>query len=293
MHPNVSIGKMEHLCIYCHALKFKKETPGMCCSNGKVDLPLLVDPPEPLRTLVSGTTPLSKHFLDNIRMYNSCFQMTSFGASKIVDDVGFMPTFKIQGQIYHLIGSLLPLPNEDSKFLQVYFLGDKEQETNQRCSIIETTRRGIITDLQAMFHEHNQLIKIFKYALNQMPTNDYQIVIKADKTPPGEHEGRFNAPMVEEVAIMMVGAENEKRDIIIKRQDSTLKRVFETHRMYDALQYPVMFWQGEDGYHFQIKQTNPETGELTTKKVSSMNFYASRIMIRANKSNHILRCGKL
>jgi len=31
------------------------------------------------------------------------------------------------------------------------------------------------------------------------------IVIKADKVPPGEHAGRYNAPTVNEVAIIMVG----------------------------------------------------------------------------------------
>lgn len=43
-------------------------------------------------------------------------------------------------------------------------------------------------------------------------------------------------------------------------RDSRLKRVSETHRTYDALQYPLIFWQGEDGYHFNIKMVNQETG---------------------------------
>jgi hypothetical protein len=33
--------------------------------------------------------------------------MTSFGAKQIVEE-GFMPTFKVQGQVYHLYGSLIP-----------------------------------------------------------------------------------------------------------------------------------------------------------------------------------------
>lgn len=83
---------MERLCMHCDALKFFKESPGMCCSNGKVSLPPLTVPPEPLRSYVSGATNLSKTFLANIRKYNSAFQMTSFGASKVVKD-GFMFTF--------------------------------------------------------------------------------------------------------------------------------------------------------------------------------------------------------
>ena len=39
MHPDVVIGPMASLCLHCRALKFQKETPGMCCSYGKFNLP--------------------------------------------------------------------------------------------------------------------------------------------------------------------------------------------------------------------------------------------------------------
>ncbi|XP_053967848.1 uncharacterized protein LOC128869336, partial [Anastrepha ludens] len=116
------IGQMNIECIHCKAIKFRNETPGMCCAGGKVKLPVLELPPEPLHSLVFGNSPTSKHFLLNIKKYNSCFQMTSLGATNIMRD-GFMPTFKIQGQIYHRAGSLLPFPDGDHKFLQIYFIG--------------------------------------------------------------------------------------------------------------------------------------------------------------------------
>lgn len=93
-HKFVVIGAVDNKCGHCNALKFKNETPGMCCASGKVKLPILNCPPEPLRSLVSGLTSSSKHFLSKIQTYNSCFQMTSFGATKIVTD-NFMPTFKV------------------------------------------------------------------------------------------------------------------------------------------------------------------------------------------------------
>ncbi|XP_037959155.1 uncharacterized protein LOC119688554 [Teleopsis dalmanni] len=34
---------------------------------------------------------------------------------------------------------------------------------------------------------------------------------------------------------------------------------------------PLMFWQEDDGYHFNIKMINPLNGEETTKKISSCN----------------------
>ena len=54
--------------------------------------------------------------------------MTSFSTTKEVYEPGFMSTFKIQGQVYHCVGSLLPPSNEEHKFLQIYFMGDEQQE---------------------------------------------------------------------------------------------------------------------------------------------------------------------
>ncbi|GBN62105.1 hypothetical protein AVEN_108897-1, partial [Araneus ventricosus] len=55
--------------------------------------------------------------------------MTSFGTSlPMLDSTGFMPTFRIQGQVYQKPGSLMSLPNEEAKFLQKYFLGNEEAE---------------------------------------------------------------------------------------------------------------------------------------------------------------------
>lgn len=168
--------------------------------------------------------------------------------------------FQIQGQIYHLAGSLLP-SSDDAKFLQVYFVGNSEDELNQRCAGSSNTRREIIEQLQELFHRHNALIKLFKTALDHMPSDNHKIVIKADKTPVGQHSRRFNAPTMKEVAIVIVGDQFEPRDIILHRRNNQLQRVSETHRSYDALQYPILFWRGDDGYHFNIKMINPETGD--------------------------------
>lgn len=105
---------------------------------------------------MNGTHLQSKEFLNNIRKYNSSFQMTSFGTSVPISKTsGFMPTFKIQGQIYHKVGSLLPLPNQESSFLNMYFLGDDEVETQRRCAIIPSTDKNLVASLQKMLHENN------------------------------------------------------------------------------------------------------------------------------------------
>ncbi|GFW87993.1 ATP-dependent DNA helicase [Trichonephila clavipes] len=84
LHPNVVIGKMDKICMHCSALKFKMKSVECAAPVERVKLPELHSPPEPLSTFLSGVTRVSKHFLENIRKYNSCFQMTSFSATNIM-----------------------------------------------------------------------------------------------------------------------------------------------------------------------------------------------------------------
>ena len=86
-------------------------------------------------------------------------------------------------------------------------------------------------------------------ALERMPADNYAIVIKADKTPAVQHERQYNAPTINEVAILIVGTEFNSRDIVLHRRDGNIQRVSETHRSYDALQCPILFWQGKIHKH--------------------------------------------
>lgn len=155
---------------------------------------------------------------------------------------------------------MLPFSDQSYQFLQLYFVGDASAEANQRCNISSDLKRYIVQDLQTMLHEENELVRLFQMALDRMPSDSYSIVIHADKTPPGQHIRRFNAPTIDEVAIVIVGDEFNSRDIVLHRRNTGLQRVSETHRCYDGLQYPLLFARGEDGYHFNIKMINTSTG---------------------------------
>ncbi|XP_050683985.1 uncharacterized protein LOC126978908 [Leptidea sinapis] len=261
-HSSIVIGRMNEVCKFCEAKKFKGETQSICCSSGKIKLPELKSLPPEFLEYKKGETQNSKEFLQQIRNYNACFQMTSFGATAVIEEKGFNPVFKIQGQVYHKIGSLLSLPNNTPKFLQIYFVGNEEDELDQRLSNFIELRRDIILHLQRFLHENNELIKIFKTAMEKMVSDSYKIIIRADKKPIGEHERRFNAPQVNEIAVVMVGNESSYRDIVVQRRSNKLERIAETHHMYDALQYPLIFCHGEDGYHFNIQHVDPQTNSF-------------------------------
>ena len=146
---HANIGKMNVECQYCHALRWPGEPSGICCSGGKVHLPPIRDPPEPLKMLLKGETVEARHFLENIRAYNSTFQMTSFGAGMFD---AMWSTFRVQGQVYHRIGSLQPLPNATPEFLQLYFIADQNEQAQQRRINFPQTRLDVTLRLQEMLH---------------------------------------------------------------------------------------------------------------------------------------------
>ena len=100
------------------ALKFERETDSLCCSKGNVQLEEFPQVQPFLQHLHEGTDSNGKHFLANICKYNCAFQITSFGCNE-VSRSGFNPSFRIQGQVYHLIGSIVPTEGEYPKFAQI------------------------------------------------------------------------------------------------------------------------------------------------------------------------------
>lgn len=126
-----NVGKCSNVCPHCFALKFPKETDGMCCNKGKVKLPPLRPPPMEIQIyLDQPESEDSTHFFKNIRKYNSLFQMTSFRSKKSTGErdlhkhpgnVGYSTTFSLQGQIYHTVKSLQPMDAEEPSFLNLYF----------------------------------------------------------------------------------------------------------------------------------------------------------------------------
>ena len=114
---SVDIGAMSFMCGQSAALKWKGESPGMCCNNGRVNPLRIQVPPEVLQALLLRTRLNSTNFHANIRQYNGAFQMTSFSTTGLdAREHSYMPTFRIEGQVYHRAGSLKPPPRRPSSF---------------------------------------------------------------------------------------------------------------------------------------------------------------------------------
>ena len=157
------IGTLSIQCSHCGTLKFDKETALLCCSKGNVQLDEFPRLQSFLQHLYEGIDSNGKHFLANIRTYNSVFQMTSFGCNE-VSMTGFNPSFRIQGQVYHLIGSIVPTEGESPKFAQIYFIDDRESEIATRSTIIDGLKPDIIRGINQLVHQSNHYVELFKVA---------------------------------------------------------------------------------------------------------------------------------
>ena len=124
------LGRMDVRCPDCGALHWLAEkytsssqhNPrfGTCCSEGRVHLPALEVPPEPIHTLLTSDDRDSKSFREDIWKYNQALAFTSLGVTEdhSINRGQGEPVFHICGELchnsvhwYQLVISPLDMPN--------------------------------------------------------------------------------------------------------------------------------------------------------------------------------------
>ncbi|KAI8092585.1 uncharacterized protein BX664DRAFT_90356 [Halteromyces radiatus] len=97
----------------------------LCCSNGKINLPLPTPPPEEMLSMLLGDRTTNETIADfhtNIRSYNTLFAFASTVAnvdqSLLWQGSNRPTTFRINGTIYHCIGALRSNNYQQSNFSQ-------------------------------------------------------------------------------------------------------------------------------------------------------------------------------
>ncbi|KAL5161838.1 Replication protein A DNA-binding subunit E [Glycine soja] len=259
------LGDQLMQCSHCNAnmwydervSKHKRTTNprfSLCCGSGKVELPLLQNPPKYLcQLLYDHGTSNSKNYQQNIRIYNMMFAFTSAGIKfdKSINHSRGPPTIRIQGQPCHRIGNMLPMPGKEPKFAQLYIF-DTKNEVRNRINAIRMARDR----------------------LQDAQVDNIKLKLIANR----EKNGRtYNVPTVPEVTTLIVGDfdANLKRDIIIETQHGQLQRIHGLHSSYLALQYFLLFSYGEDGYRSYILHSSPSDG-YNADQMSQKNLLNSR-----------------
>ena len=284
-------------CHFCNALLFKEEknkqkstinkpVSSICCSDGKVKLPIVEEPSTLICKLLDN-----KDFMTNIRAYNSCLAFTSMGVNldkNYANNLKGMYTFRIHGSIYHRIGSLTPSLNSTPKFAQLYIY-DTDHEIDNRLLNFSGLDKTILLQLQKEMHEVNPYVKMFKQlSLDLIKEPSIKMVIKSDNKIDRRVK---NLPSISEIAAIIPGDGDSfdtcKRDIIIENKDNKLTHIDQFNSSYDSLQYVLPFMKGNLGYEFNIQQQN------STKSVSCMQYYSYALQIRDLKKITVNNFGRL
>ncbi|CAK8569863.1 unnamed protein product [Lathyrus sativus] len=219
----------------------------LSCGNGKVELPLLKQPPPLLAHLLFDEDIVSRKFRQQIRIYNMMFAFTSPGAKldNRFNNGGGPLTLRIQGQSCHHIGSLIPPEGQPPKFAQLYIF-DTDNEVHNRMQGLRNTKnidQVIVQQLSGMLYKHNPHAKSFQMAKHWLLNSDTQN-LKLGLISNRSTDGRvYNQPTVSEVVALIVGDLDtaEMRDIIMQTKGGELQRINVLHASYLAYQYPLIF----------------------------------------------------
>lgn len=303
-----SLGSPNVNCRYCNARMWNgervnkttmRETPefSICCMKGTIHFEKGKPTPPYMLGLHKDKT-VGPAFKRNIRVYNSMLSFTSMGG-KIDYSVNKSRgpyVFKMNGVNHHRFGSLIPNDGSDPKFCQLYIY-DTENEIENRVGSIggkdgNTVDSKIVEGLVKMLDETNPLVKEFRKARNRFKNEDVvdlRVVMKASRSESGRENQ--TAPS-NEVAAVMVGDNQDtcgKRDIIIQKTNGALQRISDIHPLLMALQYPLLFPYGEDGFHENIYYRDVGRNKKKKReKVTMREFYSYQLQVRQNEGITLL-----
>ncbi|XP_072077870.1 uncharacterized protein [Arachis hypogaea] len=272
-------------CLFCNANMWDKERLtrtnghatahfGLCCMDGKVELPILKSAPDILQNLHFKHDETSRFFKKKIRLFNSLFSFTSMAGkmNNNINNGSAPPTF------------LLSVENRIKAVRQSDDITDVE--------------RVIVAQLKTMLDIHNPLARTFRYARDRFKDfNPPHIRIKLIRRRDSDGR-RYNLPTVSEVAVIILGDIDEsslERDIIVESHSSQLKRIDVLHPQYLALQYPLLFPYAEDGYRVGIETSFHYNidGSKKRKTISMREFFAYHLEMRSQDSPISLHSARL
>ncbi|CAN6916923.1 unnamed protein product [Brassica oleracea] len=143
----------------------------------------------------------------------------------------------------------------------------------------------------------NPYVKNFRSArdrFNTDPGNSFHMRIVSERLKDGM---TYNTPTASEVAELIPGdfsLDMDTRDIVLQKNSGKLLRINEIHASYLALQYPLLFTYGEDGFRLSIKKGATEKTKNQKKpNISMRQWFAFRLHERKNESHSLLHSRRL
>jgi hypothetical protein len=167
-------------------------------------------PPPPICSLLADQTAEARHFCQHICQYNCSFAFTSFHSDQNnVNINGHGPwMWKTGYQIYHSAGTLIPAEGEQPLYAQLYFY-DTDNALNHRKRQNPNLHREVLDTIQQSLCHCNPFSRVFLNVhdiLRQQRFGNLAIHIVAD---PKKDQRRYNAPTVDEIAVVIIGNDQQ------------------------------------------------------------------------------------
>ena len=113
--------------------------------------------------------------------------------------------------------------------------GTAADQVNRRCRITGSLRPDILLDVQETLHTTRLYVRelkaAYEFANTTLLTTELPSV--TCRRPAGIHERTFNAPTVNEVAVLMPNDPVGQRDIIVHTTSNQLQGISVPHKAYD------------------------------------------------------------
>ena len=221
-----------------------------------MQLPILLDLPEPLKLLLSDETAEARHFQKNIGRNNSALTMASMEANvdlRVASGpmAGGPHQFRIFGTIYRRMGPLVPKNNEKTRFAQVYVAETEDQlRAWHGLAFAQSLREPLLIGLGNMSKEHNAYAKAFRQAA---PLHDPDVIIML-RCASNVDPRTYNVPWISEVAAFIPAGTNVNapRQIFVHLQTGGVMRITDLNSAYDPLHYVLFVPRGEQGWTTDI-----------------------------------------
>ncbi|XP_019166602.1 PREDICTED: uncharacterized protein LOC109162335 [Ipomoea nil] len=218
-----------------------------------------------------------------------------------VNKNGGPPIFRINGQNFHYIGSLLPVDGKKPHFAQLYIYDTNNELSNRINSVRPDGEQNgihveIVNDIQEVLDTCNVLVKSFRMARSELQMNPLAEVKIKLLGKRSKDARTYNLPQVSEVAALIVGDIDTnigERDIMVETKSGLLQRISELNPAYLPMQYPLLFPYGEDGYREDIPFSTLKGNTTGRQRISPQEYFAYRIMSRVSEVSTLLHSKRL
>lgn len=295
-------GEMDLRCIFCNARHFKGEITmrdvnkfTLCCHKGKVALPAFTEN-NFFKQLFDGVSSSdnivkmrSKNYFENIRSYNSAFAMISSEA-KIDERVAQgVYHFKIHDTFYHRAGPLTSQYGSSPSYAQLYFYDvDTALNYRMRNSNNNNCNNNLMREIANELNTVNPFVRSFftmrEYCNVRVGMNrEVYMLITVNR----QLDLRvYNDAISTDVAVIFSTIDGEppfeRNTISFPKANGNIYNVSVLDSSLDPLAYPLLFPNGDTGWHVNIDHNIASTSRAAVPRtrVTMLQYACYRLAIR-------------